>query len=164
MMRTQLSRLLELVNDLLDLSRLEAGRMKLAMEAVDLLDCANEVVAELAPLSAAKSINCQINLLGGSGHVLGDRQRIVQVLVNLMGNATKFSPPGRPIEISIDAAVLPAGRRVGDTGTLPAMRLSVCDCGPGISPAELESIFDKFTQSSLTNHGARVWGLQSVVR
>ena len=152
-------RMLELVNDLLDLSRLEAGRMELSMGTVDLVSCANEVVAELAPLCAAKSLRCQITLQGSSGRVLGDRQRIVQVMVNLLGNAIKFSPPERLIEISIDAAVLPSGRRANDQGTVSAARLTVCDSGPGIPPDELDSIFDKFTQSSRTNQGAGGSGL-----
>jgi signal transduction histidine kinase len=152
-------RLLDLVNDLLDLAKLEANRMRFLMGSVDLYRCAKDVAAELAPLLEAHRLACDIEIRAGGCHVHGDRQRLEQVLRNLLGNAIKFSPEGATIQVAIDAGVLPAGRRAEDVGQLQAVRLTVADSGPGIPAGELEAIFEKFTQSSLTNLGAGGTGL-----
>jgi signal transduction histidine kinase len=82
------------------------------------------------------------------------------VLHNLLGNAIKFTPEGRHIVVEIAADQVPAGRRASDAGRLlPALRLTVADEGIGIPPGELETVFEKFAQSSLTGTGAGGTGL-----
>jgi len=157
--RTSGERLLDLVNDLLDLSKLEAGRMHYVMGPLDLYRHLNEVVAELAPLFEAKKIRCEITLLATDCHVWGDHKRIDQVLLNLLGNAIKFSPEEGCIRVDIAADNLPSGRRAADAGERLGLRLTVSDTGPGIPEEELESIFTKFSQSSRTQTGAGGTGL-----
>lgn len=152
-------RLLDLVNDLLDLSRLEASRMHYVMVPLDLERAVREAVASLSSLLETRRLVCSIEVAADDCHVLGDRKRIDQVLHNLLGNAIKFTPEGRRIFIEIAPAMLPAGRRAADRGTVAALRLSVADEGIGIPPAELESIFDRFVQSSKTASGAGGTGL-----
>ncbi|MDX9994991.1 MAG: CHASE domain-containing protein [Rhodocyclaceae bacterium] len=157
--RSSGERLLDLVNDLLDLSKLEAGRMQYLMTPFDLGRQAHEVVASLSSLLEARQLVCTVDVSAADCHVLGDRKRIDQVLHNLLGNAIKFTPEGRRLFIEIAPATLPAGRRAVDSGEVAALRLTVADEGIGIPPAELESIFDKFAQSSKTATGAGGTGL-----
>lgn len=143
-------RLLDMVNDLLDLSKLEAGGMRYAKARFSLREALEEVLAELQPLIEARGLRC----IGAEDavpcHVWGDRKRIQQVLRNLLGNAIKFSPEGGRIALEFGAGSLPGGRRAGDNGRMAAVRLTVADQGVGIPEDEREAIFDKFTQSSRT--------------
>jgi PAS domain S-box-containing protein len=152
-------RLLELVNDLLDLSKHEAGRMQYAMGFVDLRRRLEAVVAGLSSLLETRRLSCTIDVRVADCHVVGDHKRIDQVLLNLLGNAIKFTPEGRRILVEVAADSLPAGRRAEDSGELPALRLTVADEGIGIPAEELDTIFDKFTQSSKTATGAGGTGL-----
>jgi PAS domain S-box-containing protein len=153
-------RLLDLVNDLLDLSKLEAGRMEYAMARTDLRLRVHEVVAELAPLLETKKLVCDVNIDAKDCHTWGDPRRLDQVIRNLLGNALKFTPEGRKITVDVADDDMPLGRRASDAGmTRPALRLTVADQGIGIPESELESVFGKFTQSSLTTTGAGGTGL-----
>lgn len=153
-------RLLDLVNDLLDLSKLEAGRMEYHLQRMDLQTRVQDVAAELSPLLEAKRLTCDIQVTAAECHILGDPKRIDQILRNLLGNAIKFTPEGRCIEIGIAECLMPAGRRASDSAkSMPGLMLAVADEGVGIPEDELESVFDKFTQSSRTNTGAGGTGL-----
>lgn len=151
--------LLALVDDLLDLSRLEAGHARFALHPVDLRKCVTAVTAELAALLEGKRLHCHFIDHAAEALVLGDPQRIDQLLRNLIGNAIKFTPEGKAIWIELAPATLPKGRRQDDVGESPALRLSVIDEGIGIPSDELETIFEKFIQSSLTASGAGGTGL-----
>ena len=152
-------RLLELVNDLLDLSKLEARQMQFNMARYDLRRSVEEVRSELSPLFDAKHLKCEVDYTLTDSHLTADRKRIDQVLRNLMGNAIKFSPERGTIHVTIAAGSLPAGRRASDDGDCAALSISIADEGVGIPPEELEAIFDKFTQSSRTRTGAGGTGL-----
>ena len=152
-------RLLDLVNDLLDLSKLEAGRMQYVMSRLDLRRSIQGVVAELAPLFDGKQLVCRIEATADDCHVIADHKRMEQVFRNLLGNAIKFTPAGKRISIEIVADAMPAGRRADDAGTQRALRFSVADEGVGIPESELDTVFEKFTQSSLTATGAGGTGL-----
>jgi PAS domain S-box-containing protein len=153
-------RLLDLVNDLLDLSKLEAGRMEYAMARTDLRRRVEEVLHELQPLLDGKNLQCALTVSTRDCHVLGDARRLDQVIRNLVGNAIKFTPEGRGIALELAAAEMPAGRRASDAGRMqPALRLTVTDEGIGIPEEELEAVFGKFAQSSLTGTGAGGTGL-----
>jgi signal transduction histidine kinase len=78
---------------------------------------------------------------------------------NLVGNAIRFSPKGSAVTISLTEADLAAGRRRGDKARVPGLALMVADNGPGIPESELETIFEKFVQSSKTKTGAGGTGL-----
>jgi PAS domain S-box-containing protein len=157
--RTGGDRLLELVNDLLDLSKLEAGRMQYVMASTDLRRRVEETLAELGPLLENKHLRATVECSIADSHVIGDHKRLDQVLRNLIGNAIKFTPEGRAIHVEIAGAGLPAGRRAADSGEVTAVRLTVADEGVGIPDDELDTIFDKFTQSSRTTSGAGGTGL-----
>lgn len=153
------NQLLSLVNDLLDLSKLETGNARLAYVALDLRQHLTAVVKELSALLEGKQLTCRVSKDIPGVLIAGDPQRIDQLLRNLIGNAIKYSPEGKTILIEIALASLPRGRRQEDVGELPAVRVTISDEGVGIPAAELETIFDKFIQSSLTASGAGGTGL-----
>lgn len=148
-------RLLVLVNDLLDLSKLEAGRMRYEFARYDLREIVDAAVIELSALARDKDIDLQ--LPGGylPEHVWCDSLRIGQVVRNLIGNAIKFTAPGRAITLAFAEATLPDGA----SGEVPACRFSVRDEGIGIPEGELELVFEKFVQSTASKTGAGGTGL-----
>jgi len=154
------NRLLALLNDLLDLSKLEARKMSLQKCAHDLRTMLQEAISEFEALINAGKITLQVQSQTSDITIVEvDPLRIGQVLRNLLSNAIKFTPPGGKITIRISSAALHHGRRAEDKGTIPAIQVEISDTGIGIPENELESIFDKFVQSSKTNSGAGGTGL-----
>lgn len=153
------TRLVELIDDLLDLAKLDAGQMSYAMQPLDLYRLADESLQELHSLLEGRELAVRIESDASDCRVEGDRKRLEQVLRNLIGNAVKFSPVGGEILVELNSATLPAGRRAADTGEVPALRLTVADQGVGIPEDEIEKIFDRFVQSSRTATGAGGTGL-----
>ncbi len=143
-------RLLRLLNDLLDLSKLEAGMMTYDMGRHDLQSIAGDIAAELAQMAAARDVRMQVKRTDGQVVAWCDPARIGQVLRNLASNGLKFTPANGMVEILF---------RMGDRDGMPVVMASVSDEGPGIPASELESIFDKFVQSSQTKSGAGGTGL-----
>lgn len=124
-------RLSRLVNDILDLERLQAGKIELMLarqRASSLMLSAAQAVS-----GAAVAASVRVAVLDSDEHVIADHDRAVQILVNLLGNAVKFSPAG--------ASVTLAARREGSR-----VLLSVADQGRGIPADELDRIFDRFAQ------------------
>ncbi len=121
-----------LVNDLLDISRIETGTLKLNLGPVDLYDIIRESVRSMRDIAEEKGTSVHIDPEGETLAITGDRDRLVQVFVNLIGNALKFTEKG---EIRIQVRMV-AGH--------PEIRVS--DTGTGIRPDELDRIFDKFHQ------------------
>ncbi len=143
-------RLLILLNDLLDLAKMEAGRMEYKFEYVDLREVVEHALMELDPLIKAKKLEMSVRL---EEHTTAhfDRAHLIQVLVNLISNAIKFSTPGSQIGIDL------AEDRVSSGGR--GVRCRVADEGPGIPDDELEAVFDKFVQSKKTKTGKGGTGL-----
>ncbi len=152
-------RLLLLIDDLLDLSKLESGRTELNYSQTNLPVLINRVTEQLEPLIQQRGLSLRTQFVSGSESVWVDRARIEQVIHNLLANAIKFSPENSVIAISLALSELPKGRRSDDNGSLPAISICVSDSGPGIPEGELESIFNKFVQSSYTKTGAGGTGL-----
>ena len=152
-------RLLNLINDVLDLSKLEAGRMVMEPGENDIAQIARLCAEELEGRVAEKHLCLEVAAPECSPLAWADRFRIGQVVTNLLSNAIKFTPEGRAIRIRFADDTLPAGRRQGDQGALPALRCTVADEGVGIPEDELDTIFDKFVQSSGTKSGAGGTGL-----
>ncbi|HTJ96628.1 MAG TPA: PAS domain S-box protein [Rhodocyclaceae bacterium] len=152
-------RLLHLINNLLDLSKFEAGKMLLQLHSTELVSLVRDVAAELEPLLDKKRL--QIELPPGDLilHADIDAARISQVLSNLLANAIKFSPSGGVIKVTLKPAALRSGRRATDTQERAAISLEISDNGPGIPAGELEAVFEKFVQSSSTRTGAGGTGL-----
>lgn len=153
-------RLVALVNDLLDLSKLEAGKMVLTTREIDLVSLIRDVADELEPLATSRRQWIDLPAEETSAIATVDSGRFVQVMHNLFSNAIKFSPPHSRIVVEVNAFTMPRGRRASDESVfVPAWRIAVLDEGVGIPEEELETVFDKFVQSSKTRTGAGGTGL-----
>jgi signal transduction histidine kinase/DNA-binding response OmpR family regulator len=128
--RTGGKHLLKLINDILDLSKIEAGRLQLAIENVRLDVCFAEAIDTLNPLASQKSQTLERQPAPGLS-VRADATRLKQVLINLLGNAIKFTPENGTVKL---AAKLEGG----------SVRIEVRDSGPGIPPDEQKRIFEAF--------------------
>lgn len=126
--------LLALINDVLDLSKLEAGQMRLAGEAFDLAKVTRDSVESMKPLAAAKGLSLTLEGAVDPVPFTGDPRRISQIVINLISNAVKFTEKGSV------AVRLARGVDGGHTD------LVVSDTGIGILPADLERIFSEFEQ------------------
>lgn len=153
------TRLLGLLNSLLDLSKLEAGMMTLNLKEQDMASTVQEAVAEAESWAARSGIHLTIQPRGANTRLPFDATRMGQVIRNLLSNAIKFSPEGATVSILFADTRLPRGRRATDPEEVPALQIEVRDEGMGIPEAELEHIFDKFVQSSKTKTGAGGTGL-----
>jgi signal transduction histidine kinase len=136
--------LLGLINDVLDFSKIEAGQLALAINPYSVKDVIQAVVASTQSLAAEKNLALKIAVPADLPAVSGDERRISQVLLNLVGNAIKFTDAG---EVSIDAAA-----------TDGALEVSVSDTGPGISAADQGNIFEEFRQAEGSTSAQRKGG------
>jgi signal transduction histidine kinase len=125
-----------LINDLLDLSKIEEGKIELQAAPVSLAGLVHEVAETLRPIAAEKQITIDSKIPKTSLLVWADRDKITQVLINLIGNAIKFTP--------IQGKVLISGLKKGAEW----VQVSVNDTGQGIAPAESQKIFEKFYQGA----------------
>jgi light-regulated signal transduction histidine kinase (bacteriophytochrome) len=130
--------LLGLVNDILDLAKLESGRMSLSEEVLDLAAVLREAAAWVRPLAEAGEVRLVLAVPPGPARLRGERRRLMQIVVNLLSNAIKFSP--RNAEIACAVQRLPDG----------ATALEVRDHGVGIPPEHLARVFDRFHQVDST--------------
>lgn len=151
-------RLLPLLNDLLDLSKLEAGKMIFTMTPCSLYPLTLEIVNEISILSTQKNIHIDTENVLKDLTIHCDVAKIAQVLRNLIANAIKFSPENSTITLQTALTDL-KGRRAGDNAKRPAIVFDVIDQGIGIPENELNIIFDQFVQSSKTNTRAGGTGL-----
>jgi signal transduction histidine kinase/ActR/RegA family two-component response regulator len=123
--------LLGLINEVLDISRIEAGALSLSLEPVDLAEALDEAVALVRPLANQAGITISTDQSETSCYVSADRQRLKQVLLNLLSNAVKYNRRGGTVDISLTAC--------DDTA-----RLEVKDSGEGIAPDKLDKLFQPF--------------------
>jgi len=151
-------RLLGLLNDLLDLSKLEAGRMQFEFSENDLQTTVSNIVDELKPLFNDRTLTIDIEPANVATIATYDDEKISQVIRNLLSNAIKFSPEGRSVMIYFAATSLEINVHSSSAST-PAISVSIWDQGMGIPEDELEIVFDEFVQSSKTEHGAGGTGL-----
>jgi len=126
-------RLLSIVNDILDFSRLEASRLRLVLKPVDLSETIRRTVRELLPIATDAGVRLTVDVSDGLQKVAADQDRVTQVLTNLISNAVKFSPVGE--EVGITAVPIDDG-----------VQVSVWDRGCGIAADDLPKLFRKFTQ------------------
>lgn len=133
------NRLIELVNSLLDLSKMEAGMMSFNFTDSDIKPLINKTVAEIEPLAVAKNVSLKVDIAQDLPIIKMDGERILQVLRNLIGNAIKFAPGGGDVIIS--AQLVDRGLKVSVKGT-----------GPGIPKENLTTVFDKFKQATITSY------------
>jgi len=133
--------LLSLINDLLDLSRIEAGYLELQRRSFSVDEALHEVLETVAPLARVKNLQLE-NSVEPNLALVADRVRFKQVLFNLLSNAVKFTPEEGRVQIS-------SSRRES------SVEISVADTGIGISPDEQAAIFDEFHQVSETTKGVK---------
>jgi signal transduction histidine kinase len=144
-------RLLGLLNALLDLAKLESGKFDLHVARGNLAEIIRLSGAELESLFEAKQLKLEIECLASDTCVFFDKQRMLQVFINLFSNAIKFSPQGGLIRVKVESATLPDHPR--------ALHCTVCDQGSGIPEGDLETVFDKFAQASKSDGSAGGSGL-----
>lgn len=144
-------RLLELLNALLDLAKLESGKFELKPSRCDLGQIIRQSQIELGSLFEAKQLELVVVNQARNLAAFCDKERLTQVFINLFSNAIKFSPPESAIKVTIADGSL--------SGCGAALHCIVSDNGVGIPEAELGTIFEKFTQSTKTNTGAGGSGL-----
>jgi signal transduction histidine kinase len=140
--------LLELVNDILDLSKIESGKVEITLQEVDLPSVVDQVIASMHLIAEAKALKLTCNLSSEVSKVKGDPVRVREILTNLVSNAIKFTPTG-----SVAIRGLPVGAMA---------EISVLDTGIGIEPAAHQRIFEEFRQASdkiSKNYGGTGLGL-----
>ncbi len=153
-------RLLTLLNDLLDLSKLESGKTSLALKQHDLRSIITTCLAELKSLSDNKSISIEVAATEFPTIVWCDVEKITQVVLNLLSNAIKFSPEEDKIVLTLEQTELDLENQDEEENrSHSAIAVSVIDNGVGIPTNELTAIFDKFVQSSRTRTGSGGTGL-----
>jgi signal transduction histidine kinase/CHASE1-domain containing sensor protein len=140
------TRLLMLLNDLLDLSKLEAGKMDMNLQSADPAALLREAVIEAEALAGQGGVRLELQVPPQALAARLDAPRVLQVIRNLLSNAIKFSPSGGTVRLELAAE---AG----------GIAVTVSDEGVGIPEGELEAVFDKFVQSSKTKTGAGGTGL-----
>ena len=130
-------RMLELVNNLLDMSRIEAGKLHIEPEITHYAPIVEEAIAPLRPLSDQKDVSLTLDIQEDADLVM-DSRRLTQVLTNLVDNAIKFTPTGGRITVRV--------RREGD-----AVLTEVADTGPGIAPESIPKLFRPFSQVDMSS-------------
>src|SRR6185295_15274517 len=136
--------LLSIINEILDISRIEAGRMPLQLSTFNIGDLVAEVRAELEPIILRSKLTITTLLDKDLRPIRSDRQKLKQILLNLLSNALKFTHQGG---VTISAQRVPGER---------AVAISVIDTGIGIAPADQDKIFEDFRQ--LDNSPTRAYG------
>src|SRR3989454_62660 len=139
--------LLGLINEVLDISRIEAGRLQLSLEPVPVGDTLRGAVDLVRPLAAQRDIELVAEVADDHRHVLADRQRLQQVLLNLLSNAVKYNRTRGAVAVS------------GEERSGGRLRMLVTDTGHGISPDKLERLFTPFDRLGAEGTGIEGTGL-----
>jgi len=157
----QTDRLTNVIEDLLDISRIEAGKLKITLEPVNVQDAIDSAMENVLPLGRKKDVRVETGPLPEERVVMADEHRLIQVLVNLLNNAVKFTAEGGVVTLSATAqdakdtateaprAPEEGGGQEGGPGVGPSTRylhVTVSDTGIGIPRDELTKIFDRFKQ------------------
>ncbi|HEU4628593.1 MAG TPA: MHYT domain-containing protein [Gemmatimonadaceae bacterium] len=140
--------LLDLINEVLDLTGIEAGRLRLSPESVSVSEVAREVLDLLRPLAAKREVTLRAHgAQGCASHVMADRQRLKQVLLNLLSNAIKYNVEGGSVVVT--CTDVPVGR----------LRVTVQDTGPGIPADRMDRLFMPFERLGAEQTGVEGTGL-----
>ena len=137
----QVDHMTSLVDDLLDVSRVTRGLVSLSTQVLDLNRVVDDAAEQIRPLVTARRHRLVIDLPSAPAHVKGDHKRLVQVIANLLGNSTKYTPEGGSLQLRLESD--------GDADVENYV-LTVSDDGIGMEPALVERVFDLFTQAERT--------------
>lgn len=134
--------LLSLINEILDLAKIETGETELVYSSIDVAQICKSCLDLVSPDATEKQIRMSVDLAWELPKLRADKTRLRQILINLLGNAVKFTPQGGEIKLKVE-------RLSGDASTLQreTLRFTVTDNGIGVDPDRLESIFEPFTQA-----------------
>ena len=152
--------LLGMVNNTIDMARIEAGRYELVHEDVDLADVVGEVKSLVKPIAQRKDVSLGFEVDPYIPVVSSDWEALCKILLNLVSNAVKYTPSGRGVAVRIGfAAGLPGGN--AGSSTAGVLTISVLDEGAGIPESEFGRIFERFSQASggVNSHGKNGSGL-----
>ena len=141
---TNSDRLVRLINDILDIQKIEAGRMEYRMAPVDVMTLVNGAVSASDGLAHERGVQIKVTDMVPEATIQGDDDRLIQVMTNLLSNAVKFSSRGDSIEVGVS-------RQNG------SLEVKIRDQGPGISDQFREQIFEKFSRMNLSD-GQQVGG------
>ena len=141
MLKSSGDSLLSLLNDILDLSKIEAGKLELEISDFSIEDCIEKALVPVSPLVQKKPIDLVWNVVGVPAFVRGDHSRLRQVFINLLGNAMKFTSQG---EVSI------VGELTSQTETEVKVRFTISDTGIGIPLKKQATIFESFAQADMS--------------
>lgn len=133
----QVTYMTDLVDDLLDVSRVTRGLTELQKETLNLKTVIQSAIEQVRPLFGARQHDLQLHIAAANAYVLGDKTRLVQVIANILNNAAKYTPQGGEISLTLEADESEA-------------RICISDNGSGIAPSLLPHIFDLFTQGERT--------------
>ncbi|HZK49988.1 MAG TPA: PAS domain-containing protein, partial [Actinomycetota bacterium] len=140
--------LLDLINEVLDIARIETGKLGLSLEPVQLKEVVNESIGLVRPLAAPREIILKGPTdIPSNWHVMADRQRVKQVLLNLLSNAVKYNRSGGHVELTCEPT------------ELGHMRIKVADTGPGIPPERMDLLFSPFERLGAEHTGIEGTGL-----
>jgi len=135
-------RLVRLISDILDIEKMEAGKMTFQFEPLQLKALVRRVIDDSRALAEQSQITISMQTRVAESWVNGDADRLMQALTNLLANAIKFSPPGKPVEVVL-----------GEHGSM--LRVEVTDHGPGIAAEFHGEVFKKFSQAGGTDTGRK---------
>lgn len=142
----------ELINDLLDVSRIMSGKLHLELELIDPGQVLRESIAGVLPTAHAKGVQIEMDLTAEYSSIRGDRTRLQQILWNLVNNAVKFTPPGGQVDVKL-------------VQSPEYIHIHIRDSGQGIKPEFLPHLFERFRQedaSTTRSHGGLGLGLAIV--
>lgn len=150
-----------IVADLLDRASLDAGQLTLSLRPTLISDVLETASMMIAPSAAEAGLDLDVTYETGLPSVTADPRRLLQILVNLLGNAVKFTPAGGRITLRAESTVPADGGASAPTGSgvHPGVSFTVSDTGPGISPEDLAHVFDWFWQSRRGHGGGAGLGL-----
>jgi signal transduction histidine kinase len=134
MMERNAQSLIELVNDLLDTSKLESGTLRLDITSFEVMALLRELTETMTPVAREKGIELETATRGDISVIEADRAKLKRIVVNLLSNALKFTPRGGKVTLSAEH-------------TAATTRISVADTGVGISPEDVNKLFDKYEQA-----------------
>ena len=147
MVRDSARHLLALINDVLDISKIEAGELRVACDPFDLARSIGKVAAIVRPLAEKKGLALDVQLDPGIATMVSDERRVEQVLLNLLSNAVKFTDQGT---VTLQAQCLDEAGAAAASVAGPAVRLSVSDTGMGIKDEDMAILFAPFRQIDST--------------
>ena len=150
--------LLELINNILDIAKIESGKYEMVYETFLVDDVISEVINTMKPLVENKFIDIVTVVGENINSVTADRVKLKQILYNLLSNAIKFTPEGGMVKVSVAREENPERYYLTPKSGLEFIRFAVQDTGIGISPEDSERIFDEFEQAS-SSYGKQYGGV-----